>query len=915
VLSGFKPRLFACTVFLVCGEAAALGAMDSSHDSVRVIRPHLVDPPHRRLAIISQPELKRPRVALVLSGGGARGVAQIGVLKVLEKHGIPVDFIAATSLGAVVGGLYASGYTVAELESLALNTNWDDILSLTEDTRRTELFLDQKLVDDRNFLVVRFEGLQPVIPSAVSTGQRFTTWINRQTLQSLYHPKPSFDDLKIPFRAMATDLVSGRRVVMSEGSLAEALRASATVPLLFSPIEKDSMQLLDGGLVSNIPVDLARESGCDLVIAVNSTSGLRGPDELKAPWQTADQIMGIMMQLSNQQQLEQADIVITPEVGKHLSSDFRGLDTLIAKGALAAEEAIAGIIRLYESKYPENPPELDQTLAGATVEFRGDSIPAGLWSQMVRDAGTPEFSGRDVKRHLRSLFALGYYRDVLAEVHTGSPASRVVYSAVANPVLRDVVFTGCHVISPAILKQEFVELLGIPLDTYRGTSALERVLRVYRSRGYSLARVERTEFEEGSGILTVAINEGVIGKIRVEGGERTDPSFVLREFPLDEGDVFEIDRANSGITNISSTRLFEYVYLEISYASEQPELTIRLRERPSQLIRFGLRADNERNLQGSVDIRDENFQGSGMELGLTLAGGGRNQDAILEYKALRLFDTYLTFSVSAFFKSMDSYLYADDPSPPPDRWNRLRTGEYRDVRYGGKIAFGSQLERLGNARIELIVQNIRVRSLDNTEQLGDRFRLASIRFGTTIDSKDRFPFPTSGLGMDILYEFAIRGLGSERSYNALLAAYETYSTFGGRHTIHPKLTLGFADRTMPFAQQFRLGGYDSFFGTREDDRRGRQMLVINFEYRYRLPFRILFDTYMHLRYDLGTISTEPEELKFKTFRHGIGGEFSLDSPIGPIRFGVGRSFFFNSLQRKPPQYGPTLFYFLFGYQL
>src|SRR5436309_1803176 len=117
---------------------------------------------------------KRPRIALVLSGGGARGATQIGVLKAFERHNIPIDFIAATSMGAIVGGLYASGYSPAEIESLALNTNWDEVLSLTEETKRTELFVDQKLQEDRSFLVVRFEGLEPVIPSAVSRGQRLT---------------------------------------------------------------------------------------------------------------------------------------------------------------------------------------------------------------------------------------------------------------------------------------------------------------------------------------------------------------------------------------------------------------------------------------------------------------------------------------------------------------------------------------------------------------------------------------------------------------------------------------------------------------------------------------------------------------------------------------------------------------------
>jgi len=280
------------------------------------LRPHLVSrASEHRNHIYPFVEERRPRVGLVLSGGGARGAAQIGVLKVLERHKIPIDFIAATSMGAIVGGLYASGYTTAEIESLALTTNWDELLSFSDEAKRTDLAIDQKLAADWSFLVVRFEGLQPVIPHAVSSGQRLTNFLSEQTLQALYHPDPTFDDLKIPFRAVTTDLVSGKRIVLDRGSLAQALRASATVLLLFNPIEQDSMRLVDGGLVSNIPVDVARDAGCDIVLAVNSTSGLRTADEMTAPWQTADQIMGIMMQLSNQEQLKLADITITPEIG------------------------------------------------------------------------------------------------------------------------------------------------------------------------------------------------------------------------------------------------------------------------------------------------------------------------------------------------------------------------------------------------------------------------------------------------------------------------------------------------------------------------------------------------------------------------------------------------------------------------
>lgn len=851
----------------------------------------------------------------MLSGGGARGAAQIGVIRALEHHGIPIDLIAATSLGAIVGGLYASGYTTDELEEIARATDWDDVLSFSDVTSRRDRFIDQKLADDRSFLAVRFQGLEPVFPPAISSGQRLTNYLSTKTLQALYHPNPSFDDLEIRFRAVTTDLISGKQVVIKDGSLAEALRASATVPLLFTPVEKDSMQLIDGGLVTNVPVDVARQEGYDIVIAVNSTSGLRSMDQLNAPWQTADQIMGIMMQLSNEVQLKKADIVITPEVGNHLSSDFKGLDSLIVRGRLAAELAIADIKKLIARKQAEMTADDDLVLMHPEVEVRGEGIPDSLRMRIIL-SGAGALTADDVRRQLTAIYAIGDFKDVYAEVQTDSQYTKVVYTVVQNPVLESVSLSGCKLINPEILAREFSPLFWKPVNHKTGEDVLEKLVREYRAHGYSLARVKSTVFDEETGELRVVMDEGVIQQIRVEGLARTQEWLLLREFPLEAGDVFEINAANAGVRNINSTKLFEYVYLEVSQVLQQPVLTIRLKERPSQLMRFGLRVDNERNLQGYADFRDENLKGTGTEWGLTLNGGARNAEFQLEYKAHRLLQTYLTFNVNLFYSFYDSYFYGDAPNQEPNRWDRLRLGEYRDIRYGGRLVFGRQLERFGNATVELSLQNARIIGLENADSLEERYRLSMVRLGTVIDSKDSYPFANSGFGVNISYEFAFQGVGSQVGYNGLRFMYESYTTWGRRHTFHPKLTIGFADRTMPLGQQFRLGGRETLFGTREDDRRGRQLLLLNVEYRYMLPVRILFNTYLRFRYDLGSISAIPEEIKFSTLRHGVGGEIALDSPIGPVAFGIGKSFFFNrGLPNNPVEEGPFLFYFIMGYQL
>ncbi|MBN8707719.1 MAG: patatin-like phospholipase family protein, partial [Bacteroidetes bacterium] len=154
-----------------------------------------------------------PKVGLVLSGGGARGIFQIGVIKALEEHDVPIHFIVGTSMGSIVGGLYAAGYSVPDLERLAKTLNWQELLALEGDIARSNVFLSQKKLYDRTLISLELDGWKPRIPLAVSTGQKLTTKLNELTLQGIYHPNPSFDQLKFPFRSVATNLATGKKFI------------------------------------------------------------------------------------------------------------------------------------------------------------------------------------------------------------------------------------------------------------------------------------------------------------------------------------------------------------------------------------------------------------------------------------------------------------------------------------------------------------------------------------------------------------------------------------------------------------------------------------------------------------------------------------------------------------------------------
>lgn len=906
-------RLASAALLLAILLASAGTELDAQ--TVTVLRPTMSNAEFRGIRVAHEHRPGRPKVGLVLSGGGARGLAQIGVLRALERNGITIDLIVGNSFGSVIGGLYASGYTTAQIESVAMRANWSELLSFSEETKRTDLFVGQRQSHPDGYLVIRFNGLEPIIPSSISGGQRLSNFFSYLTLQALYHPSPSFDDLRVPFRATATDLVSGRRIILEDGSLAEAMRASITVPLLYSPLVKDSMFMVDGGLTSNIPADVARDLGCDVVIVVNSTSSMRNSSQLGSPWEIADQIMTIMMQPSNRAQLKLADVVLTPATGERIVSDFSGVDSLIASGDRCAELSIGEIRAAIDRKAAVASAAAGPDDPIGHIEFEGDTLPSALREEILADAGTDSLSAARLQRYLDRANAEGQYRNLTATISAGPPSTAVLRAERVEP-LRIFEISGNEHLPYDAIQGELVSLAREDFSYDRTQEALESVITLYRSHGFSLARIESVSVDPAAGRLRFTVNEGTIAQIRYEGNERTRDYVIRREFPLDVGDVFTIEEATQGIVNIRSTGLFDYVLLDIRYEGNRPVVTLKVRERSSELVRLGFRADNEHNIVGTLSIRDANFRGAWEDVGLSGRYGFRDRLLMGDYTINRIFNSYLTLSLRGYLKSRDVLTYGDDPSLPAGKWDRLEIGKYRESKYGWSIAFGSHFERYGDVSMELRSEHHSIASLSGAGYAPEQYRYVGLKLQTIVDTEDKFSFASSGTMIMFSYESALAGLGSDVSFVKFSAVYESYLTIAARHTVRPRLTLGVADATLPAAEQYGLGGFNSFYGLREDDSRGRQIFIVNLEYRYWLPFKFLFETYLKARYDLGTISLMPEELKLKNFRHGIGVEFDLDTPIGPAAFGAGKSFYFRrDLPNSPVTTGPLLFYFSLGASL
>ena len=287
----------------------------------------------------AESEQSRPKIGLVLAGGGAKGIAHVGVLKVLEEAGVTVDLIVGTSMGAIIGGLYAMGFSASELEEIVLAVDWENIF--VDDTPRSELTIRRK-ADDVGFLAeprLRLKEGEVRLPLGAFRGQRLGLELNRLTRAAA--GIKDFDKLPIPFRAVAADLETGEEIVLDHGELALALRASMSVPGAFPPVEVEGRMLIDGGVVNNIPVSVARAAGADIVIVSSFVEKLGPAEKLGSVLAILRRSIDIMTLAGRREQLASLgpdDVLIVSDLGEIGTGSFERAAEAVAPGEEATRE-------------------------------------------------------------------------------------------------------------------------------------------------------------------------------------------------------------------------------------------------------------------------------------------------------------------------------------------------------------------------------------------------------------------------------------------------------------------------------------------------------------------------------------------------------------------------------------------------
>lgn len=305
------------------------------------------------LTVFSQ-EQKKPKIGLVLSGGGAKGFAHIGVLKVLEEAGVKIDYIGGTSMGAVIGGLYASGYNASQIDSIFQATNFNELLN--DFIPRSSKNFYEKRNDELYALVLPFNKLKIGIPEALSKGMYNYNLLSRIT-RNVRHIR-DFNKLPIPFLCIGTNIETGEQVLLNKGNLAQAMIASSAFPSLFSPVEIDGKLLVDGGVINNYPIEEVRKLGAEIIIGVDVQDDLLDRNQLKDATRILVQITNLQSIERMKKNVKQTDIYIKPDIKNYGVVSFDKGKEIIRKGEEATFSVYEQIKLLVDDSNPYKKPSL-----------------------------------------------------------------------------------------------------------------------------------------------------------------------------------------------------------------------------------------------------------------------------------------------------------------------------------------------------------------------------------------------------------------------------------------------------------------------------------------------------------------------------------------------------------------------------
>jgi len=804
-----------------------------------------------------------PRVAIALSGGGARGLAQIGVLRAFEEAGIAIEVICGVSMGAIIGGLYASGIGPDSLVALTRSVDWGALLE--NSPPRARLLLSQKDRSANWFLSLPMRGLQPQWPTGATSGQGIYNFLAHLTQGASYRCGGDFDRLPTRFRAVATDLVSGDHIVFDSGELAFAMRAAMAFPLAVTPLRSNGRLFADGGLVDPLPVALTQSLSDAPVVAVNTATALEEIDRIGDPYVVANQATTIMTAPALATALAQADFTCEPSVVGIANYDFDAVDSLIAAGYAAGQLLAQRIIASQSASG-------GRSLRSGGMHFAPLHAVDGLTppdcppaiAEWVAETTSVELAL--VRDSARTAVASGWWsRATLSHVIVSdSGGERMELSAQRAPSLRVIRFEGNSAFTETELKHAMDLPIGHPVAPDEMIAGLRRARDQYERRQYTLADI-RDATLDSDGVLTVSIDEASLSGVEVEGNQSVRNWVILRNFPLQRGAPYNARRVANGLFDLQATGLFDQITARVVRTDAGPILRLTVTEKTTDALRLGLHHNLEYQTEGFIQWTNINLFGLGNEFTAHAQYAPRRELYFGQIDSDRVFRSYMAARLGVYYHRQRRHFYADHVS----------TGDFQTKRTGVRARFAQNISRFAQLAVQISTERLQL-EIDSTTS---RLQHARIALGAHLDDLDERDFPQTGRRLSAELIWADDFLDGDIIYRAFFSEALWVIPFRDHLILLTGARFGTADRQLPVYEKFALGGRRSLMGLYEDEMLGDHVLAANVVMRYRIYSR----SYTLARLDVGNAWRHGVDVDFwGTLRAGLGMGLMFDTPLGPL---------------------------------
>ena len=449
-------------------------------------------------------EKSRPTIGVVLSGGGARGIAHIGVLRALEEYNIPIDFIGGTSFGALVAAFYASGYSVEEMQKIIENTEWN----IATNPDRQQYYYYSRRINEANVLRVRFQDWELKFPNSLGNKQEIVSQLDYFFTRANYLCRGDFLKLKIPLFISTTDIKNGENHIFTQGELSQVVQASMTVPFLLSPTLIDSIYYVDGGITNNLPISSMRDMGADIIIASNATNYLATDTDLTNIASFTNQLINIMMFSKIKDELAQADIIIRPSTKHIKNTEFSRFKELLTLGYYETYSHIDSILSIVkpDTGYCDDEKSLIP-IEGKKIIIQGNSLFSDEDLLGASVLGSLNFL-HELENHIEGHYIKKGY--LLVEIVKTSVSSGEIKIELTEGVIDDVKISGNAVTNDNVILRE---VHTYPGDMFNIFDIEKDIQRIYGTNYFNLVDFTVEPLSNGAVNIVFCVSEKPFGII------------------------------------------------------------------------------------------------------------------------------------------------------------------------------------------------------------------------------------------------------------------------------------------------------------------------------------------------------------------------------------------------------------------